>query len=95
MLYKIISKTLANRLKIVLLEVINEVQSGFISGRLITDNAIIALETFYWLQKGSRWGEKFMMIKLDMSKAYDKFERGVLKWMLSKLNFYPTFALLL
>lgn len=36
-----------------------------------------------------------MMIKLDMSKAYDKFERGVLKWMLSKLNFYPTFALLL
>jgi hypothetical protein len=46
-LYKIIAKVLANRLKTVLLHIISYTQSAFISGKHITDNIIVAFETFH------------------------------------------------
>lgn len=62
-MYMIIATTLSSQLKYVLPDIINELQSGFVPNRLITDNVLIELETFHWLQKGRSRGEKFMAMK--------------------------------
>ncbi|XP_062171126.1 uncharacterized protein LOC133876913 [Alnus glutinosa] len=87
--YKILSKVLANRLKVILPCIISESQSAFISGRLITDNIIAAYETMHTMQT-RMWGKTgHMGIKLDMSKAYDRVEWLFLEAVMSKLGFDP------
>lgn len=68
-IYKILTKTLANRLKIHLANIISNEQSAFVPGWLITDNSIVAYETIHTIQqiKGGKKG--LMAFKLDMSKA--------------------------
>ena len=72
--YKIVSKVIANRLKKILPSIISETQISFVHGRLITDNVIVDFETMHHIsnKKTRKVGE--MALKLDMSKAYNRVE---------------------
>lgn len=85
--YKIISKILCNRLKIFLPEIISETQGAFVSGRLISDNVIIAHEMIHGLRTGDKVAEEWMAIKTDMSKAYDRVEWNFLEVLMEKMGF--------
>uniref|UniRef100_A0A2N9F204 Reverse transcriptase domain-containing protein n=1 Tax=Fagus sylvatica TaxID=28930 RepID=A0A2N9F204_FAGSY len=66
-IYKIISKVLANRLKILLPKIVSESQSAFVPGRLITDNILVAFETLHHMQHQKKGRIDSMALKLDMS----------------------------
>ena len=72
--YKIIKKVLCQRLKSCLPSLISETQSAFVAGSLISDNILIAQEMFHGLRTNKACKGKYMAIKTDMSKAYDRAE---------------------
>ncbi|KAL5574544.1 hypothetical protein UlMin_016243 [Ulmus minor] len=85
-LYKIISKMLANRLRKVMDKIIYEEQSAFIPGRLISDNAIIGFECLHAIKR-RKTKKNYMALKLDMEKAYDRVEWDFIQRVMDKLGF--------
>ncbi|XP_060964786.1 uncharacterized protein LOC133033733 [Cannabis sativa] len=73
-LYKIISKVLANRMRDLIDCIISDTQSSFILNHLISDNVMVAFEVMHYLKRKRRGKKGFMALKLDMSKAYDQVE---------------------
>ena len=92
MLYKIISKVIANRLKPLLNSIVSKAQSAFIADRLITDNILIAFESLHYMKTSSSGKEGFMTLKLDISKAYDKVEWSFLEKIMLKMGFQDSWV---
>ena len=70
--YKIMAKVLANRLKKVLPLVISKSQSSFVLGKLITDNIMISYEVNHYLMRKRQGKLGTGTLKIDMSKAYGR-----------------------
>ncbi|GMI81726.1 hypothetical protein HRI_001841900 [Hibiscus trionum] len=86
-LVKMVTKVLANRLQSFIHLCIDEAQSAFLPGRLISDNVIAAYEILH-SYKQKRSGRKgSFALKLDMAKAYDRVEWSFLVAVMKKLGF--------
>ena len=68
-LYKLMSKVLANRLKKLLLDVISESQGAFQVDKAIFDNILVAFETLHHMKLRTDGNKGSMAMKLDMSKV--------------------------
>ncbi|KAL5735902.1 hypothetical protein ACOSQ2_030690 [Xanthoceras sorbifolium] len=86
-IYKTVSKVMANRLKEILPFIISSEQSAFVPGRLIFDNIMVAFELLHSIKKQKKGKRGYAAIKLDMSKAYDRVEWGFLEFIMEKLGF--------
>ena len=86
--YKILSKVLAERLKIVMHEIISEDQKGCIPGRFIGDNIRHIDDLLYEIENQS---ENSIILMLDQEKAFDRVEWKWLFATLERFNFGPTF----
>jgi hypothetical protein len=86
-LYKTISKVLANRLKRCLDKRVSQEQFTFVVGWSIHDNALIAKEVIHALKIKTKGRRGESALKIHISKACDKIDRGFLPGILCKMGF--------
>ena len=77
---------LADKIKLLLPDIISPTHSAFVGGRNITENSTIVHEAIHTLdhKKGKN---SLMMIKMEIEKAYDRMEWGFLRTVLFNLGF--------
>ena len=86
-IYKCISKLIANRIKNVLPSLADKAQTGFIKGRSITDNILLAqelLRNYHRKELSPRCA-----IKVDFRKAFDTIRWDFLLDLLDGFKFPP------
>jgi len=88
-IYKLISKVLANRLKHLLPLLISPEQTGYVEGCQILDDIILSHEVIHSLNILKRSG---MILKLDLSKAFDKLSWTYINKMLLAFGFCATWT---
>jgi len=87
-IYEIISKVLANRLKPFLSKCISQEQFASVENRSIIDNVMVAYEIVHHL-KCKRKGKKGeVALKIDISKAYDRVNWDYLKNVMRRMVFH-------
>jgi len=94
-IFKLVTMTIANRLKPILSDIISDHQSAFVPNRLITDYTFLAFKCFHYMKKKTGDQNGPMAFKLDMSKAYDRVEWSFLKKTLMSMGFPDHFATLI
>ncbi|CAL5394180.1 unnamed protein product [Camellia sinensis] len=85
-IYKILSKVLTKRLKLVLPNIVSEAQLAFLGGRNILNGVLIANEIVDWWKKSNKQG---VIIKLDFEKAFDTVSWEFIFDLLVKFRFGP------
>ncbi|KAL2237446.1 UNVERIFIED_CONTAM: hypothetical protein Sindi_0936300 [Sesamum indicum] len=90
---KILSKLLYTKISQALPDLISPSQSGFVPGRLIADNILLAQEMTHHLDMSHSKGN--LILKLDMSKAYDRVNWKFLYMILEKMGFPTRFIVLI
>eukprot|EP00253_Pinus_taeda_P004604 PITA_04604 len=83
-IYKIISKVVALRLKPVLPFIISPEQFGYVEGRQITDGIILTHDIIHSLKQTKRPG---MLLKIDLSKAFDSISWEYMQKILRAFGF--------
>lgn len=89
-LYKLIAKVLANRLKSCLPSIVSETQSAFVPGRSLIDSVQIAFESIHYMNRNNSVGDGEVALKIDISKAYDRVDWGFLQAVLQRMGFHKT-----
>lgn len=87
-LYKLIIKVIANRLKTIMADLVLPNQTSFVPGRHIIDNILIPQEIVHSMRvhKGrSRW----MAIKIDLEKAYNRLSWKFIEDTLEDIGILP------
>ncbi|KAJ0546758.1 putative RNA-directed DNA polymerase [Helianthus annuus] len=84
MLYKIISKILAKRIKPVIPDLVSNTQTGFIEGRFILEGPLIVNEILAWAKSCKK---QIFIFKVDFEKAYDTINWKFILSNLKAMNF--------
>ncbi|XP_010549577.1 PREDICTED: uncharacterized protein LOC104820715 [Tarenaya hassleriana] len=88
-IYKIISRILSRRLKLLMDQAITPNQSAFIPGRSITENILLATELISDFSRRGR--PKMGIIKADISKAFDTVQWDFVLTILQAMEIPPRF----
>jgi len=86
-LYKLLAKVLANRLKNIMHKCISKNQLAFVPRRSILDNVVIVIEVEHHMKVSKRVRDKNVDLKLDISKAYDRIDCLYLKKVMLQTRF--------
>ena len=86
-IFKLITKTIANRMRHVLPYIVGPYQSAFVPGRLLTNNALITFEIFHFMRKKKTGKIGLASLMLDMAKAYDRVKYEFLEKVLRGMGF--------
>ena len=84
--YKIVAEILANKLKKVLTDIIDERQTAFIKGRHLLHGVLIANEV---VEEAKGCKKPCLVFKVDYEKAYDSVSKEFLTYMIRRLGFCP------
>nr|GEW67382.1 RNA-directed DNA polymerase, eukaryota, reverse transcriptase zinc-binding domain protein [Tanacetum cinerariifolium] len=83
-LYKVITKVIANRLSLIISDLISNVQSAFLPNRQILDGPFIINELLSWCKFKK---QQAMVFKVDFEKAYDSVRWDFLQDILTAFGF--------
>ena len=88
--FKILSKVMANRMRMVIDKLIGQEQKGFMKGRFIGECTRTVYDLM-WEVKHSRQVDKVMLLMADFQAAFDCLDHAYVQDVLNMFNFGPSF----
>ncbi|GJS49220.1 RNA-directed DNA polymerase, eukaryota [Tanacetum coccineum] len=87
--YKVVTKILANRLSLVISDLVSDTQSAFVENRQILDGPFIMNELLAWCKRKRKHA---LIFKVDFAKAYDSVHLDYLLDVLHAFGFGPNWC---